>query len=60
MAAPHVAGLGAYLNSLNGKTNPITMCTNIKNTATLNVITGLTGGGQSGNPNKLAYNGNGA
>lgn len=60
MAAPHVAGLGAYLNSLNGKTNPNALCTNIKNTATMNVITGLTGSGQSGNPDKLAYNGNGA
>ncbi|KAE9977295.1 hypothetical protein EG328_002124 [Venturia inaequalis] len=60
MAAPHVAGLGAYLNSLNGKTNPNTMCNNIKTTATMNIITGLTSGGQSGSPNKLAYNGNGA
>jgi hypothetical protein len=60
MAAPHVAGLGAYLNSKNGKTNPLTMCTNIKNTATANALTGLTGSGQSGNPNLLSYNGNGA
>jgi hypothetical protein len=55
MAAPHVAGLGAYLNAKNGKQSPLTLCNTIKTTANANAITGL--GGLTGTPNKLAYNG---
>jgi hypothetical protein len=55
MSAPHVAGLGAYLNAKNGKQSPVALCTTIKNTANANAISGL--GGLSGTPNKLAYNG---
>ncbi|QDS74874.1 hypothetical protein FKW77_003517 [Venturia effusa] len=53
MAAPHVAGLGAYIMGMKGKQNPIGLCTTIKNSANMNALSGLPGG----TPNRLAYNG---
>ncbi|KAF2429317.1 subtilisin-like protein [Tothia fuscella] len=55
MAAPHVVGLGAYLNAKNGKQSPVALCNYIKSTSTQNTVTGL--GGLTGTPNKIAYNG---
>jgi subtilisin family serine protease len=54
MATPHVAGLAAYLSSLQGYPGANALCTKIKNLATPNIITGL----PSGTPNRLAFNGN--
>jgi subtilisin family serine protease len=41
MATPHVAGLIAYLISLNGNTTPAAMSTQLKNLATKDVLTGI-------------------
>lgn len=71
MATPHVAGLVAYLISVNGNVSPATMSTNIKNLATKNALTGLRTSpsirlecfmetkksSASGTVNYLAYNG---
>jgi subtilisin family serine protease len=54
MASPHIAGLGAYLLSLEGKVSPAALCTRIQTLSTKNVITGL----PSGTLNYLAFNGN--
>ena len=56
MAAPHVAGLGAYLLGLNGKVSPASLTTTIKSLSTKNKITSI----KSGTPNEIIYNGNGA
>lgn len=55
MASPHVAGLGLYFNAKIGKQSPVALCTLIKNNATMNAVSGLSG--LTGTPNKLAYNG---
>ncbi|KAK4450230.1 peptidase S8/S53 domain-containing protein [Podospora aff. communis PSN243] len=54
MAAPHVAGLGAYLLTLRGKQSPAALCSYIASSANSGVITGL----PSGTVNRLAFNGN--
>ncbi|KXX81427.1 Cuticle-degrading protease [Madurella mycetomatis] len=54
MAAPHVAGLGAYLLALEGPKTPAELCQYIKDTATPNTITQL----PSGTFNGIAFNGN--
>ena len=54
MAAPHVAGLGAYISGLEGKRTPAALSSRLIALATNNVITGL----PSGTPNRLAFNGN--
>nr|POF14199.1 cuticle-degrading protease [Quercus suber] len=56
MAAPHVAGLGAYILGLEGSMTPQALCARLKDLATKNAISrpGLF------SPNTLAYNGNGA
>ena len=56
MAAPHVAGLGAYLLALEGKRDPQALCSRIKNLSTKGKITGaqtLLGVTK----NRLAFNG---
>ena len=55
MATPHIAGLGAYLNALNGPISSTALCKMIQDTATRNVIRNM----PSGTVNLLAYNGNG-
>lgn len=54
MATPHVAGLAAYILSLEGKRTPAALSSRLIALATLNKITGL----PSGTPNRLAFNGN--
>jgi hypothetical protein len=54
MAAPHVAGLGAYLLGFEGKKTPAALSTRIQTLSTKNKITGL----PSGTKNYLAFNGN--
>jgi hypothetical protein len=54
MASPHIAGLAAYLLTLEGAKSPSALCTYIKNSAISGAITGL----PSGTTNKLAFNGN--
>lgn len=54
MAAPHVAGLAAYLLALEGSKTPAELCQYIKDTATLGTITDLPGGTFNG----IAFNGN--
>nr|ACV71862.1 subtilisin-like protease Pr1A [Metarhizium lepidiotae] len=56
MATPHIAGLAAYLNALNGKTTPAALCQKIQELSTKNVIRNV----PAGTVNYLAYNGNGA
>lgn len=56
MAAPHVAGLGAYLLALEGKKTPAALTTRIQTLANKNKITSI----KTGTPNSLVYNGNGA
>lgn len=41
MATPHVAGLVAYLLSVNGNVSPATMQSNIKSLSTKNALTGI-------------------
>lgn len=55
MATPHIAGLAAYLISLEGTRTPAALCQRIQSLATKNVITN-----PAGSVNYLAYNGNGA
>jgi len=54
MAAPHIAGLGAYLLTLEGKRTPTALCSRIASLASSGSITGL----PSGTKNLLAFNGN--
>ncbi|KAK1756701.1 peptidase S8/S53 domain-containing protein [Echria macrotheca] len=54
MAAPHIAGLGAYLLALEGPRTPAALCSRIAALAQSGKITGL----PSGTVNKLAFNGN--
>lgn len=54
MAAPHVAGLGAYLLALEGPKAPDALCSHIRDISTPNTITDL----PSGTFNGIAYNGN--
>lgn len=56
MACPHVAGLAAYLISLEGTRTPAALGERIKSLSTKNVVTSP----GSGSVNQLAYNGNGA
>ncbi|KAK0750708.1 peptidase S8/S53 domain-containing protein [Schizothecium vesticola] len=53
MAAPHIAGLGAYLLALGGPKSPTDLCDFIRTSGTQGVITDL----PSGTVNSLAYNG---
>jgi hypothetical protein len=53
MACPHVAGLAAYLLTLEGAKSPSALCTYIKNNANA-AITGF----PTGTTNKIAFNGN--
>ncbi|RYP34416.1 hypothetical protein DL767_004285 [Monosporascus sp. MG133] len=53
MASPHIAGLGAYLLTLEGSRSPTALCSRIQALATSGRITGL----PSGTVNLLAYNG---
>lgn len=54
MAAPHVAGLAAYLAALEGWRNPGQMCQRIRQLSSQGVIGGMPGG----TDNLLAFNGN--
>ncbi|KAK5628293.1 hypothetical protein RRF57_004008 [Xylaria bambusicola] len=52
MAAPHVAGLGAYLLTLEGDRDPIALCARIQELATKDIVT------NANSPNNmLAFNG---
>lgn len=53
MAAPHVAGLAAYLISLEGLSTPASVWQRILALATTNAITA----NLSGSPNRIAFNG---
>ncbi|RYP70049.1 hypothetical protein DL771_005740 [Monosporascus sp. 5C6A] len=53
MASPHIAGLGAYLLTLEGNRSPAALCTRIRSLATSGVLSGV----PSGTVNLLAYNG---
>ncbi|KAI1342422.1 oryzin precursor [Xylariaceae sp. FL0016] len=53
MAAPHVAGLGAYLLALEGEMNPIALCERIQELATKGVVTD-----SLSTNDMVAYNGN--
>lgn len=60
MATPHVAGLAAYLASLEGYPGAAGMCQRIKDLATRDIVTNLP---REDNPtfltpNRLAFNGN--
>ena len=52
MAAPHVAGLGAYLLGLEGPRDPLALCARIQNLATKGVV-----GFALSRNNLLAFNG---
>ncbi|KAJ0161415.1 Alkaline proteinase, partial [Colletotrichum tanaceti] len=56
MASPHVAGLAAYLQALEGLSTPAAVTNRIKALGTSGRVTGTL----SGSPNLVAYNGNGA
>jgi subtilisin family serine protease len=53
MASPHIAGLGAYLQGLKGKMDPVALCKLIGSTATPDKISGV----PSGTVNSVAFNG---
>ncbi|RYP64521.1 hypothetical protein DL770_009186 [Monosporascus sp. CRB-9-2] len=53
MASPHIAGLGAYLLTLEGSRSPSALCSRIQSLATSGRISGI----PSGTVNLLAYNG---
>jgi len=53
MAAPHVAGLGAYFLALLGPKTPEALCAYIKETATKGTLTSI----PAGTVNELAFNG---
>ncbi len=52
MAAPHVAGLGAYLLASEGMRKPVALCQRMKDLATKNKVSDV-----RGTPNNLAFNG---
>jgi hypothetical protein len=54
MAAPHVAGLGAYFLTLEGQRTPQAMCEYLRSIATPDAITEL----PPDTVNLLAFNGN--
>jgi len=54
MATPHVAGLAAYIQGLEGKRTPAALSSRLQTLATKNVVTGV----PSGTVNYLAFNGN--
>lgn len=54
MASPHIAGLAAYLLTLEGQKSPTALCDYIASTANTGVLSGL----PSGTVNALAFNGN--
>lgn len=54
MAAPHVAGLAAYLLALNGPMKPQELCTYMAATAT----SGRLANPGTNTPNLIAFNGN--
>jgi subtilisin family serine protease len=54
MATPHVAGLAAYILSLEGKKTPAALSTRLQTLSTKDKITGLKGSTK----NYLAFNGN--
>ncbi|KAI1824487.1 proteinase T-like protein [Xylaria intraflava] len=54
MASPHITGLGAYLLSLEGQTDPQSLCDYIAAIGTAEVLTGI----PSGTINSLAFNDN--
>jgi hypothetical protein len=54
MATPHVAGIAAYILSLEGKKNPTKLAARLITLSAKNAITGL----PSGTRNCLAFNGN--
>lgn len=56
MSSAHVAGLAAYLMSLDGSMSPSAMSSKIKSLATSGDVTGISGA-SSGTPNIIAYNG---
>jgi oryzin len=56
LATPHVAGLAAYLITLEGLSSPAAVVNRIQALATSGKITNA----GSGSPNLIAYNGNGA
>ncbi|PFH60346.1 hypothetical protein XA68_11088 [Ophiocordyceps unilateralis] len=53
MAAPHIAGLGAYLAAAEGITEPAAICSRIQELATKDVLSGV----PQGTVNYLAFNG---
>ncbi|KAK4452570.1 cuticle-degrading protease [Podospora aff. communis PSN243] len=53
MAAPHIAGLGAYFLGLLGPKSPAALCDYMKETATKGALTGI----PDGTVNELAFNG---
>jgi hypothetical protein len=63
MAAPHVAGLAAYILGLeNRKYDPVTLCSRLVDLSTNGTITNMNDAQFAGfaGPNLVAYNGNGA
>lgn len=54
MAAPHIAGLAAYIAGLEGPSNPQALCSRLVTLASSGALSGL----PSGTPNRLAFNGN--
>jgi subtilisin family serine protease len=54
MASPHIAGLGAYLLTLEGPRTPAALCSRIQTLSTKNALAGV----PSGTVNYLAFNGN--
>jgi subtilisin family serine protease len=54
MAAPHVAGLGAYLLALEGERDPQDLCKRIQDLSTEGAVSGLQ---TLLTPNKLIFNG---
>lgn len=57
MAAPHVAGLAAYLGALSGAMTPSAMRSKIQDLATSGAVTFPIAVRNGGTPNKLAFNG---
>lgn len=54
MASPHIAGLAAYLLTLEGQKSPAQLCSYIASTSNRNLLSGI----PSGTVNALAFNGN--
>ncbi|KAK7531760.1 peptidase S8/S53 domain-containing protein [Phyllosticta citribraziliensis] len=55
MAAPHVAGLAAYLTALEGERSPIDLCKRIQQISTKDLVTNID---NTNSVNDLAYNNN--